>query len=145
LLWLITDVAPPNAPGLIENTGVLAFFRHLFGGGVVVGSARYNGYISLRAEDFLRDEKAARDRAEQLQNLLSLYKTTESQTRPDHPDPDMESALNSLQVEQKGARVQVSASVPGGLIEKMFQAPGEAQSPPPPPHPKARPKRPTKR
>ena len=106
----------------------------------MVSSVRYNGNLLLRAEDFLKDESAAKERAGELQNLLSLYKATESQTRPEHPDPDMESALNSLQIEQKGDRVQLNASVPTGLIHKMFEAPEEPEVPPAPAA-KAKPKR----
>jgi len=136
--WLITEVAPPQ--GLAETFGPIGLIHQLFGGGVVVGSARYNGNVLLRAEDFLNDDESARSRTEQLENLLSLYKATESQTRPDHPDPEMESVLNSLNVEQKKDRVQVNVSVPRGLIEKMFEAPmeTEAPTPPPPPQPKHR-------
>ena len=134
LAWLITGVAPAQAISI----GPMAFVRQLFGGGVVVGSARYNGNIVLRAEDVLHDDSAAKDRTEQLQNLLALYKTTESQTRPEHPDPDMESALNSLKVEQKGSRVQVNASIPRSLIEKVFEAPMEAETATPPPAPPAK-------
>lgn len=141
LAWLITGVAPPQA----ITIGPLAFVRQLFGGGVVVGSARYNGNVILRAEDFLRDESAAKDRTDQLQNLLALYKSTENQTRPEHPDPDMESALNSLNVEQKGSRVQVNASIPRGLIEKMFEAPIDTESTPPPPPPQKKSRRHRKR
>ena len=132
LAWLITEVAPPSTISLADNIGPLPFVRQLFGGGVVVGSARYNGQVLLRADDFLRDERAAKDRAEQLQNLLTLYKTTESQTRPEHLDVDMESALNSLKVDQKDSRVEVSASIPSGLIAKMFEAPNEAAPATPP-------------
>jgi len=99
---------------------------------VIVGSVRYNGNILLRADDFLKDEAAAKDRAEQLQNLLSLYKTSEDQTRPDHPDADIEAALKSLKVEQKSDRVQVSASIPSALITKMFEAPLESEVQPAP-------------
>lgn len=128
LAWLITEVAPGKAISLADTIGPLPFVRQLFGGGVVVGSARYNGNVLLRADDFLSDEGAAKDRTEQLQNLLTLYKTTESQTRPEHPDPDMESALNSLQVDQKESRVEVSASIPRGLVEKMFETPMEPET-----------------
>ena len=134
LAWLITEVAPSRTMSLGDNIGPLPFVRQLFGGGVVVGSARYNGEVLLRADDFLRDEGAAKDRAEQLQNLLTLYKTTEHQTRPEHPDPDLESALNSLKVDLKGADVQVSASIPRGLIEKMVATPAETE-----PHPQVAP------
>ena len=132
LAWLVTEVAPPQGIGGITP---LPFIRQLFGGGVVVGSARYNGSVLLRAEDFLQDEAAAKDRAEQLQNLLTLYKTTEAQTRPDRPNPEMESALNSLSVEQKAERVLVNASIPRALIEKMFETPAE-------PEPEAKPQKP---
>jgi len=143
LAWLITEVAPPQAISL-GGVSPLPFIRQLFGGGVIVGSARYNGSVLLRAEDFLHDEAGAKDRAEQLQNFLTLYKTSESQTRPDHPDPDMESALNSLSVEQKGERVQVNASIPKGLIEKMFETPIEPE-PEPTPAPAKKPQRHHKR
>jgi hypothetical protein len=142
LAWVITQVEPPQAVALAEGIGPLLLIRELFGGGVVVGSARYNGTVLLRADDFLKDETAAKDRAEQLQNLLSLYKATAGQTRPEHPDPDMESALNSLKVDQKDGRVQLSASIPQKLIEKMFEVPVEAA---PMANPEIRPKRKRKR
>src|SRR5437868_12786154 len=126
LAWLITEVAPPQAISL-GGISPLPFIRQLLGGGVVVGSARYNGNVQLRADDYLKDESAAKDRAEQLQNFLTLYKTSESQTRPDHPDPDMESALSSLSVEQEGKRVRLNASIPKALIEKMFETPIEPE------------------
>src|SRR5947207_12336364 len=135
LAWLITEVAPPQAISL-GGISPLPFIRQLFGGGVVVGSARYNGNVQLRADDFLKDEAAAKDRAQQLQNFLNLYKTSESQTRPENPNPEMESALNSLSVEQEGERVRVNASIPKALIEKMFETPLEPESEPTPAKPK---------
>jgi len=132
LAWLITEVAPARGIALSDSISPLPFVRQLFGGGVIVGSVRYNGNILLRADDFLKDEAAAKDRAEQLQNLLSLYKTSEDQTRPDHPDADIEAALKSLKVEQKSDRVQVSASIPSALITKMFEAPLESEVQPAP-------------
>jgi hypothetical protein len=143
LAWLITEVAPAKGISLSDNLTPLPFVRQLFGGGVVVGSVRYNGNVLLRADDYLKDETQAKDRAEQLQNLLSLYKATEGQTRPDHPDPDMESALNSLKVEQKGERVQVSGSISRQLITKMFESPLESEpsASAPPATPEKKPKR----
>src|SRR5690348_16741192 len=133
LAWLITEVEPPSGINLGGGLNPLPFIRQLFGGGVVVASARYNKNILLRADDFLPDEKSAKDHAEQIQNLFTLYKTTESQTRPENPDPDLESALNSLSVEQKRERVEVKASIPRALIAKMFEPPEE---PTPQPAPK---------
>ncbi|HVH85181.1 MAG TPA: hypothetical protein VM912_00535 [Terriglobales bacterium] len=142
LAWLITEVEPPTDISLGGTINPLPFIRQLFGGGVVVGSARYNGNVLLRAEDFLHDEAAAKDRSEQLQNLVTLYRTTEAQTRPEHIDPDLESALNSLSVEHKDDHVQVNASIPRSLIEKMFEAPMEAEpAPAPQPPPRKRSKR----
>jgi hypothetical protein len=138
--WLITEVAPPKSMSLADALGPISLVRQLFSGGVVVGSARYNGNLLLRADDFLKDASAAKDRAQEVQNLLSLYKATESQTRPEHPDADMESALNSLHVEQKDDRVQINASIPTGLIHKMFEAPEETE-PIPVPAPREKPKR----
>jgi hypothetical protein len=127
LAWLITEVEPPAAITLAGGFNPLPFVRQLFGGGVVVGSARYKGNVLLRADNFLKDDSTAKDRTEQLQNLLNLYKSAESQTRPEHPDPDMESVLNSLNVEQKNDRVQLNASIPRALIEKMFETPAETE------------------
>ncbi|HKR29413.1 MAG TPA: hypothetical protein VJT08_03000 [Terriglobales bacterium] len=135
LAWLITEVEPPSGINLGGGLNPLPFIRQLFGGGVVVASARYNGNVLLRADDFLPDSNAAKDHAEQIQNLFTLYKTTENQTGPENPDPDLESALNSLNVEQKGERVQVNASIPPALIAKMFEPP-EEPAPQPAPKPK---------
>src|SRR5579864_2582045 len=79
LAWLITEVASPKAVALSDNISPLPFVRELFGGGAIVGSVRYNGSVLVRADDYLKDEATATDRAEQLQNLLSLYKATEDQ------------------------------------------------------------------
>ncbi len=133
LAWLITEVEPPSGLNLGGGLNPLPFIRQLFGGGVVVASARYNGNVLLRADDFLPDEKSAKDRAEQIQNLFTLYKSTQDVTRPENPDPDLESALNSLSVEQKRERVEVNASIPRTLIAKMFEPPEE---PAPQPAPK---------
>jgi hypothetical protein len=138
LAWLITEVEPPSGIILGGELNPLPFIRQLFGGGVVVASARYNGNVLLRADDFLPDQSSAKDRTEQIQNLFTLYKTTENQTRPENPDPDLESALNSLSVEQKGERVQVNASIPSALIAKMFEPPEEPAPPPAPQPPKHR-------
>jgi hypothetical protein len=127
LAWLITDVAPAKSIALSDNISPLPFVRQLFGGGVVVGSVRYNGSVLLRADDYLKDETAAKDRAEQLQNLLSLYKATQGQTRPENTDADIETALNSLKVENKGSRVLVSASISRAWITKIFESPLESQ------------------
>ncbi|HWC15375.1 MAG TPA: hypothetical protein VG498_00055 [Terriglobales bacterium] len=140
LAWLITEVEPPTDIGFGGTFNPLPFIRQLFGGGVVVASARYNGNVLLRADDFLHDDSAAKDRAEQMQNLITLYKTTEAQTRPEHPDPDLESTLNSLQVTHRNDQVQLNASIPRGLIERMFEAPVEAE-PQPAPQPPRRPSR----
>ena len=128
LAWLITEVASAKGITLSDNISPLPFVRQLFGGGVIVGSVRYNGNVLIRADDYLKDQVAAKDRTEELQNLLSLYKATQDQTRPDHPDPDMEAALSSLKVEQKGERVQVSASLSRELITQVFESPLESQT-----------------
>jgi len=129
LAWLITDVAPAKNIALSDNVSPLPFVRQLFGGGVVVGSVRYNGNVLLRADDYLKDEATAKDRAEQLQNLLSLYKTTQDQTRPERADADIDSALNSLKVESKGERVLVGASISRALITKIFESPLDSEPP----------------
>jgi hypothetical protein len=127
LAWLITEVEPPAAITLAGGFNPLPLVRQLFGGGVVVGSARYKGNVLLRVDNFLKQDSTAKDRAEQLQNLLTLYKSAESQTRPEHPDPDMESLLSSLKVEQKNDRVELNASIPRALIEKIFETPAEPE------------------
>lgn len=133
LAWLITEVAQAKGLSLSDNLSLFTFVRQLFGGGVIVGSVRYNGSVLVRADDYLKDEATAKERAEQLRNLLSLYKATEDQTRPDHPDPDMDAALNSLKVEHKGERVEVSASIKPELIKTVFTSPLESEPAPPTP------------
>jgi hypothetical protein len=129
LVWFITDIAPPQPFGFAGGFSFMPFVRQFFGGGIVVASARYNGTLLLRADAFLKDD-ALKDRAEQLENLVTLYRTTEAQTRPATPDADMESALNSIKVQRRGDRVEVTASLPKGLLEKMF---ARTEEPPPQP------------
>jgi hypothetical protein len=132
LAWLITSVEPPGGINLDGGLNPLPLLRQLLGGGTVVASARYNGSVLLRAEDFLPDENAAKDRADQIHNLLGLYKSAEGQTRPEHPDPDLESALNSVTVEHKDDHVQVNGTLPKGLIEKMLEGPADSPQLPAP-------------
>lgn len=131
LAWLITQVAPASAIVGGGTFNPLPFIRQLFGGGVVVASARYDGHVQLEADSFLKPE-LLKDRANQLQNLLSLYKATEEQTHPANADSEMESALNSLKVQEKKDRVELTMSIPRGLIEKMFEPPAETATPAPP-------------
>lgn len=130
--WLITAVEPPKTITLGDNFGILSFLKQAFGGGVVVASARYNGNLLLRADTFLKGE-ALKDRTEELNNLLSFYRASEQQTRPANPDPAMDAALNSLKIEQKSDRVELTMSIPKELIEKMFETPAEPESAPPSP------------
>jgi hypothetical protein len=139
--WLITEVAPAQTMAFGSDIAPLSLVRQLFGGGVVVGSARYNGDLLLRAENFLKDESTAKARTEQLDNLLSLYKATETQTRPQNADADVEKVLNSIKVEQKADRVRVNVEIPGKLIGRLLEEPMEAQAPATEPAPQVKPKR----
>jgi hypothetical protein len=131
LAWLITEVPLPKSLSLGDGFNPMPLLQQLFGGGVVVASARYNGNLLLRADDFLKGDALA-NRAEQMQNLLALYRTTEQQTRPDHADAELESALDSLKAEKKSDRVQITMSIPRPLIERMFAKHSEAAQLPPP-------------
>lgn len=138
--WLITAVEPPTNITLGDSFGILPFLRQVFGGGVVVASARYNGNLLLRADTFLKGD-AIKDRAEQLNNLLSLYRASEQQTLPGNPDPAMEAALNSIKVEQKSDRVELTMSISKEAVEHLFEPPKETKPAPPSPPIKAEPKR----
>jgi hypothetical protein len=131
MAWLISEVALPKSLTLGDTFSPLPVIQQLLGGGVVVASARYSGGLLLRADNFLKGD-ALNGRAEQLQNLLSLYRNTEQQTRPDHPDPDFDSALDSLKVEKKSDRVQISMSIPRPLLERMFAKQNEVAETPQP-------------
>lgn len=134
--WLITSVEPPKNIALGDDFGILPFLQQVFGGGVVVASVRYNGNLLLRADSFLKGE-ALKDRAEQINNLLSFYRASEQQTRPANPDPAMDAALNSLKLEQKSDRLELTMSIPKELIEKLFEPPTEPEPVPPTPPPAA--------
>lgn len=136
LAWLITAVEPSKTVTLGDSFGILPLLRQVFGGGVVVASARYNGNLLLRTDCFLKGE-ALKDRTEQLTNLLSLYRASEQQTRPASPDPGMEAALNSIKIEQKSDRLELTISIPKELIERLFETSAEPEAAPPSPQPQA--------
>jgi hypothetical protein len=131
LAWLITEIPLPKSLALGDAFNPMPLVQQLFGGGVLVASARYNGNLLLRADDLLQGQ-ALTNRADQLQNLLTLYRTTEQQTRPDHPDPELESALESLKADKKSDRVQITMSIPRPLLERMFAKQSEAAEIPQP-------------
>jgi hypothetical protein len=139
IAWLITAVEPPTTINLGESFGILPLLRQVFGGGVVVASARYNGNLLLRADTFLKGD-ALKDRTEQLNNLLSLYRASEQQTPPSNPDAAMEAALNSIKVEQKSDRVELTMSISKEAVEHLFEPPKEPEPVPPRPPIKANPK-----
>jgi hypothetical protein len=95
-------------------------------GATVVVSVRYLRAVHFRAEAFTRSEQTAQQLTEQVKTFLSIFHSAESAVEGQTPDPDVKKALDSLKVEQKGERAELTAILPTELLRKIVaEAPKE--------------------
>ncbi len=88
----------------------------------MVASVRYLGSIHARADFYTDSDADAKKFVDQTSGFLTLFKSIELGAQGAN-DPDLKSALNSLKVEQDGARATLSATIPAGFFKKMLEEP----------------------
>ncbi|HKN36185.1 MAG TPA: hypothetical protein VJX16_23330 [Terriglobales bacterium] len=117
--------------------------------GVAVLSARYLRALHLRGEAFLNSEDDARQVTEQVNTLLNIFHSAESNASAQGTDPDVKEFFDSLKVEQQNSRSVLTATLPQGFIRKVFtepppvlSVPEPQESPTPPVTPKKKKQRP---
>src|SRR5215469_5367587 len=126
LVWMIERVN--SAPAERHGTFITAELRRMLVGSTMIASARFIISLKVRIEAIAPTEEKASQIGQNVGAFLQLYGITEQQMRPGGADPDVKAALNSLQVEQAGKRVFVTAEVPVRVLRKLAQSPvGQTQ------------------
>jgi hypothetical protein len=87
---------------------------------VIVASLRYLGSIHLRAEAFTGSDDEAAHLTEKLGTFLDVFRTANISVSPSGTDPDVKALFDSIKVEQKKDRVEVTAMAPVGFLRKML-------------------------
>ncbi|MGI8772850.1 MAG: hypothetical protein ACR2JE_15620 [Acidobacteriaceae bacterium] len=107
-----------------------------------VASLRYLGTLKLRIEEIAPNDIEAAATATTLRTLLGLAAAGENTLPASMANADYRQLLNSVQVEQKGDRAVLSATLPINLLEKIvapaaglgpLATPNAPTSAPPPP------------
>jgi hypothetical protein len=126
LVWLIARV---NAAPAQRSGGLItAELRRILSGSTIVASARFITALNVRIEAIAPTEEKASEIGQNAGAFLQLYGAAEQEAQPGGADPDIKAALKSLQVEQQGKRVFVTADVPVRVLRKLAQPPaGQTQ------------------
>lgn len=129
--WAIAKFSPSQQPTLAMPGGFELAAQWL-AGSVLVGSARYVGSIHLRIEDFAGSEQRARAMLEGAQAFLGIFRSVEVAVQAGGADPDVKALFDSIKLEQRGASVTLTATVPKGFITKVLSGTPPAEGPPEP-------------
>ena len=78
------------------------------------------GSIQLKANAMAGNEEAAKQLAENVGTLISLYQAIESNAQQGGGDPDVKAFVDSVKVEQQKDKAVLTATLPGGFLKKMF-------------------------
>ena len=141
--WGIARTATQQQKNALMLPGGFDLF--LPGGTAIVASLRYTGGIHFQAEAFASSNEQAKQIGDRTEAFLSIFRGLEA-TSTSGADPDVKRFFDSLKVEQSQNRALLTATVPPGLLKKMFSeppaeltgvpAPDAASPPPQPPNPK---------
>jgi hypothetical protein len=121
LVWLIARINPAAA----EPRGALitSELGRMLGGSTMIASARFITSLNLCIEAIAPTEVQAGEIGQNAGAFLQLYGLAEQQAEPGGADPDIKAALKSLQVEQQGKRVILTADIPARMLRKLAQQP----------------------
>jgi hypothetical protein len=89
----------------------------------MVASARYLGSVHTRADFYTDNEIDAKRFVDQASGFITLFKSIELGAQSGVGDSDLKAALDSLKIEQEGARATLSASIPTAFFKKMLEEP----------------------
>lgn len=133
LVWAIAHISEPAA----RNNAATSFSLPggldlgLPGNSDVVVSVRMLTALHARADFYTASEQQARQFTEQTASLLALFRTIQESTTKGAGDPDVKAAFDSLQIEQKGDRAELTATIPTGFLRKLMSEP-VGETPPSP-------------
>jgi len=142
--WAVARTSAPSS-GQANRLFVLPGGFDLFfpSGTVLLASLRYSGALQLQLQAVSLTEADATRLGDQLNAFLAVFRELEVTAQPAGTTQDIQSFLDTVHIERRGSRVDLTASVPTDLLRKLVTEPLAPPSPPPaPPPPKpAAPKR----
>jgi hypothetical protein len=119
--WAITQTTAsgPQGNSMVTLPGGYALFFPA--GTALVAGLRYVGSVQFKAEAFTETEDQARRVGDQLSAFVALVRTVEgAQTGG---EPEVKAFFDSLRVEQRDRRTELTATIPTGLLKKMVLEP----------------------
>jgi hypothetical protein len=78
------------------------------------------GSIELKANAMAGNEDAAKQLADNVSTLISLYQAIESNAQQGGGDPDVKAFVDSVKVEQQKDKAVLTATLPPAFLKKMF-------------------------
>jgi len=119
--WAITQTTASGPQGnsvLTLPGGYNLFFP---AGTAVVAGLRYVGSVQFKAEAFNETEDQARRVGDQLSAFVALLRTVEGAQAAG--EPDVKAFFDSLRVEQRDRRTELTATIPAGFLKKLVLEP----------------------
>jgi hypothetical protein len=120
LAWFIGRIEPSS------NSKVSGWSRLFQKPTPLVVSAYYPLYspsLHVRAEAFAGDADDAEGLSEKVATFLSLFHSAEMSVGSKGTDPDVKAFFDSLNVERRGDRAILTASIPPGFLKKVVTEP----------------------
>lgn len=122
--WAITQTTPsgPQGNSVFELPGGYQVFFPA--GTAIVAAVRYVGAVQFKAYAFTADDEQAQRVSDQLSAFAAIFRTIEG-AQAGGSDPDIKAFLDSIHVEQRGSRTELSATIPKGFLKKLVaETPG---------------------
>ncbi len=117
LVWLIARL---NSAGEPARGAVLSSaLQRTLGGSTAIASLRFLTALDVRIEAIAPTQEKASEIAQDAGTFLQLYTVAQQQAGAGGSDPDVKAALRSLEVQQDGRRVVLTASIPPRVIRKL--------------------------
>jgi hypothetical protein len=142
LLWAIAHIpasAPSSSPSSPSNPHATPSFTlpggidlGLPGESDVVVSLRMLTTIHARAEFYTQSENAARNFTDQTTAFLAIFRSIQANTAPGPGDADVKAVFDSIKIDQKGDRAEVTATIPPNFLRKLVNEPARSAIQPAP-------------
>lgn len=97
-----------------------------------IGSVRWARALRLRVEEIAPTEMAATASYDALSTLVALGRAAENNLPSAMTNADLRDLLNSTNIEHKGDRAVVNATLPAAMLQKLVTAPNSLRSLPQP-------------
>jgi hypothetical protein len=116
--WTIARIKPGDNPIMQK------IYSPTWGTGftlvAAVAPSLTTGSIQLKANAMAGSEEAAKQLADNVSTLISLYQSIEANAQQGGGDPDVKMFVDSVKVEQQKDKAVLTATLPGGFLKKMF-------------------------